>query len=429
MRSRAAARTAGFGQVERAARPGRARAGGRRRGDDGGERCRGVRALMADGGVVLFPSDTVYGLACDPRTGSRSSACTRSSAGRRTSHRRSCSSTCELALAALPELGPQTQAALARLLPGAVTVLVPNPARRFPLACGDDPRHARAAGRVGARAGGRAGGRSCSRARTSPGGADARRLSEVPPAMRAGADLVIDGGELPGIASTVVDLREYEDERAPGRSCGRARSTRTSSAAALEGQFHFDPADLRGDGPGRDPGLRPVPGRAGRSPAGQRGAARCSSWGPAPGRRRGGCWSATRTALAGRRRRERRRCSRGARGAARRAGARWSRGRAAGSAARRAVRPGGQRAVRPPSRRAREADLFARVRAALAPGGRFVLGDVVVPGDAGRRARSPLDAGLRQARARSPTSSAGCARPGSSRRSSVAIWRSAPTWR
>ena len=45
----------------------------------------------------------------------------------------------ELALAALPELGRRTRAALERLLPGGVTVLLPNPTRRFPLACGPDP--------------------------------------------------------------------------------------------------------------------------------------------------------------------------------------------------------------------------------------------------------------------------------------------------
>ena len=39
---------------------------------------------------------------------------------------------------------------------------------------------------------------------------DARRLDEVPASIRAGADLVLDGGELPGVASTVLDLREYE---------------------------------------------------------------------------------------------------------------------------------------------------------------------------------------------------------------------------
>ena len=42
------------------------------------------------------------------------------------------------------------------------------------------------------------------------GGPDARRLEDVPEAIRRGADLVFDGGELPGTPSTVVDLRGYE---------------------------------------------------------------------------------------------------------------------------------------------------------------------------------------------------------------------------
>ena len=45
----------------------------------------------------------------------------------------------ELALEALPELGERTREAMRRLLPGAVSLLLPNPAERFPLACGDDP--------------------------------------------------------------------------------------------------------------------------------------------------------------------------------------------------------------------------------------------------------------------------------------------------
>jgi L-threonylcarbamoyladenylate synthase len=42
------------------------------------------------------------------------------------------------------------------------------------------------------------------------GGPDARRLDEVPESIRTGADLVIDGGELAGTPSTVIDLRDYE---------------------------------------------------------------------------------------------------------------------------------------------------------------------------------------------------------------------------
>src|SRR3712207_7707208 len=44
----------------------------------------------------------------------------------------------DLALTALPELGEATAAAFEALLPGPVTLLVPNPARRFPLAGGGE---------------------------------------------------------------------------------------------------------------------------------------------------------------------------------------------------------------------------------------------------------------------------------------------------
>jgi L-threonylcarbamoyladenylate synthase len=42
---------------------------------------------------------------------------------------------------------------------------------------------------------------------------DARKLDEVPQAILDGAELVIDGGELPGTPSTVVDLRDFYTER------------------------------------------------------------------------------------------------------------------------------------------------------------------------------------------------------------------------
>jgi L-threonylcarbamoyladenylate synthase len=42
------------------------------------------------------------------------------------------------------------------------------------------------------------------------GGPDARRLADVPSGIREGADLVLDGGELAGTPSTVIDLRAFE---------------------------------------------------------------------------------------------------------------------------------------------------------------------------------------------------------------------------
>jgi L-threonylcarbamoyladenylate synthase len=121
----------------------------------------------------------------------------------------------ELALAALPELGPRTSHALTALLPGGVTLLLPNPAHRFPLACGPDPSTLGL--RVPALPGALAALRTVQwpvlqTSANDAGGADARRLADVPEHIREGADLVLDGGELPGTPSTVVDLRHYEDD-------------------------------------------------------------------------------------------------------------------------------------------------------------------------------------------------------------------------
>jgi len=90
-------------------------------------------------GVAVFPADTVYGLACDPDA---DAAVQRLYAlkGRRPDKPTAVMFfSFDLALAALPELDRRTRAALERLLPGGVTVLLPNPSRRFPLACGPDP--------------------------------------------------------------------------------------------------------------------------------------------------------------------------------------------------------------------------------------------------------------------------------------------------
>jgi L-threonylcarbamoyladenylate synthase len=166
-------------------------------------------ACIADGGVALFPADTVYGLACDPEN---AAAVERLYAlkGRppdkpaavmffdRT-----------VALAALPELGERTRAALVRLLPGGVTLLLPNPRWRFPLAGGGEVLGVRvpaASPLSGARVA------VLQSSANRAGGPDARALDEVPPDIRAGAALVLDAGELPGVPSTVVDLRDYEHD-------------------------------------------------------------------------------------------------------------------------------------------------------------------------------------------------------------------------
>jgi len=162
---------------------------------------------IAAGGVAVFPADTVYGLACDPGS---AAAVDRLYALKGRPPAKPAAVMCFGAAPALPGLGPRTRAALAALTPGGVTLLLPNPEHRWPLACGPDPDT------LGLRViGGPLAAMPLPVLQSSAnlaGGADARRLAEVPAAIRDGADLVLDGGALPGTPSTVIDLRAYEAE-------------------------------------------------------------------------------------------------------------------------------------------------------------------------------------------------------------------------
>jgi L-threonylcarbamoyladenylate synthase len=168
---------------------------------------------IAVGGVAVFPADTVYGLACEPDSKQAVERLYRLKRRRPDKPAAVMFFALDLALAALPELGPRTVGALRALLPGALTLLLPNPARRYPLAGGADPET------VGLRVpawppplGALADvlWPVLQSSANAAGGADARRLADVPQSIRAAADLVLDGGELPGTPSTVVDLRDYE---------------------------------------------------------------------------------------------------------------------------------------------------------------------------------------------------------------------------
>ncbi len=195
---------------------------------------------IGGGGVVLFGADTVYGLACDPLN---AEAIARLYALKRRSLVKAAAVMffdLPAALAALPELGERTREALGRLTPGAVTLLVPNPTRRFPLACADDPLTlGLRVVSVPALAG--VGVPVLQSSANLAGGPEARRLGDVPAAIRDGVDLVVDCGKLPGAASTVVDMRRYE--RGLGRPWSVVRSGAVSEselAEALSGQFHLD---------------------------------------------------------------------------------------------------------------------------------------------------------------------------------------------
>jgi L-threonylcarbamoyladenylate synthase len=122
----------------------------------------------------------------------------------------------QAALDTLTELGPRTRAAAQALLPGPLTLLLANPCGRYSHACAPGGDGSGLLGlRVPALDGllcGLSGVRlpAAQSSANFAGHPDPRTLAEVPAHLREGADLVIDGGELGGTASTVVDLSGYE---------------------------------------------------------------------------------------------------------------------------------------------------------------------------------------------------------------------------
>lgn len=172
------------------------------------ERC------IAVGGVALFPADTVYGLATDPDSRDGIERLYRLKGRPPDRPAAVMFFDRDLALEALPELPAETRTVAERLLPGGVTLLLPNEAHRFPLAC--EPNKDVLGLRVPALPQALA----PLQAMSSPvlqssanrsGEGEAKRIADVDERILAGVDLVLDGGELPGTASTVVDLTGFHE--------------------------------------------------------------------------------------------------------------------------------------------------------------------------------------------------------------------------
>ena len=176
---------------------------------DGAPRAReALERCVAEGGVALFPADTLYGLACDPSNGA---AIDRIHAlkGREDAKPSAVMFFAPLAMRELlSALGPRTREAIGALLPGPVTLVVDNREHRYPLACREDPR------RLGLRLiKGPLAGARCAIFQTSAnfsGRSAPSRFADVDAAIGARADLAIDGGQLHGEPSTVVDLTALE---------------------------------------------------------------------------------------------------------------------------------------------------------------------------------------------------------------------------
>jgi L-threonylcarbamoyladenylate synthase len=169
-----------------------------------------VAAIRA-GKPVILPTDTVYGLCASPDRAEPVLALYRLKGRGEEQPTALLASDLQTLFEYVPEL--RDREGLRALLPGPVTLVLPNPARRFRWLTGTRPEtigvrvpalegEARAiVERVGALA---------ATSANLPGRPDPRRLEEVPEEIRAGCAALVDGGELPGTPSTVLDLTGSE---------------------------------------------------------------------------------------------------------------------------------------------------------------------------------------------------------------------------
>ncbi len=172
-----------------------------------------LEACVFAGGVAVFPADGLYGLACDP-TDRGAIERIHEIKGRDADKPSAVMYFSPLAMReVVSALGPRTRDALGALLPGPVTLVVANPERRYPLACGPDPE------RLGLRLiEGPLAGAACAIFQTSAnrsGEPAPASFAEIDPEIVAAADLALDGGDLTGLPSTVVDITAIESGGEP----------------------------------------------------------------------------------------------------------------------------------------------------------------------------------------------------------------------
>jgi L-threonylcarbamoyladenylate synthase len=171
-----------------------------------------VEALGA-GLPVVLPFDTVYGLAAEPYHEQSTRRLYELKGRAPTQPTALVAASVDFLLECVPELRGRAATLVRLLLPGPLTLVVPNSAHRYRWITGTRPDT------IGVRVpdldgpGGEVLDRVGAVVATSanrPGEHDPKRLIDVPAEIRAGAGAVVDGGELSGTPSTVIDLTGSE---------------------------------------------------------------------------------------------------------------------------------------------------------------------------------------------------------------------------
>jgi L-threonylcarbamoyladenylate synthase len=161
----------------------------------------------------VLPTDTVYGLCADPHREDPVRELYRMKQRPAGQPFALLAKHVDYLLELVPELGGRAATMARALLPGPYTLILPNPGQRYPWLTGSTPET------IGVRVPELTGpgaevvdqvGVLVATSANLHGGPESRRLEDVPVEIRAGAAAVVDGGELPGTPSTIVDLTGEE---------------------------------------------------------------------------------------------------------------------------------------------------------------------------------------------------------------------------
>jgi L-threonylcarbamoyladenylate synthase len=168
-----------------------------------------VVAAIRRGQAVVLPTDTVYGLCADAYRAAPVLELYRLKGRGELQPTAFVAADLDVVVDAVPELVGRWEAIARAVLPGAYTLIFPNPAQRFPWLTGNRPQTIGV--RVPAVSGDPANvlqqvGAVAATSANRPGEPDPRAVNDIPEELRAGCGAVLDIGPLPGSPSTVLDL-------------------------------------------------------------------------------------------------------------------------------------------------------------------------------------------------------------------------------
>jgi L-threonylcarbamoyladenylate synthase len=173
----------------------------------------GIVDQIEGGRLAVLPTDTVYGLVCTAFERDAAADLYRLKGRDAIQPTAVVFTSVAAVLELVPGLDDDVTAIVRALLPGPYTLVVPNPDGRFGWLTEGRPESIGVRVPVLNGATAEIVGRLRAVVATSanlPGEPDPRRLEDVPPAILRGVVAAVDGGELPGVPSTVIDLTGAE---------------------------------------------------------------------------------------------------------------------------------------------------------------------------------------------------------------------------